>query len=172
MLGIKGGGKKLRMSALSIDEKILLCENALKCARVTIMPSGIPLLDQMIGEVDSIIDRMKDETDGSYLKRAISKLPIKAIEDVKEVLKRQMTERTLTSMGIIFFPEIKALQRVMATCEKLVNVIDMLFTIQLVRTYWGTNRAGELNVSELRMALETHIKKLEILMEAGVTMSD
>ena len=54
----------------------------------------------------------------------------------------------------------------------MLSLLLMAFNVQLVRTYWGTNRAGEINATAFKMAIDERSKKLAILAEAGVVMSD
>ena len=76
---------------------------------------------------------------------------------------RQITERSISMLGIYFIQELDALQKLRMGMEKIEAVFEAVFLLQLARGCWSVIRAGELNIQKLRADIDSRINILEIL---------
>ena len=82
LLCLSGGGKRGRVQGLSMEEKLLLSQNAMKGARELIVPIGVPMFDQLLVQVDVLIQSLQGETDGTYIPNLIGKMNRARVEDL------------------------------------------------------------------------------------------
>ena len=80
LLCLSGGGKRGRVQGLSMEEKLLLSQNAMKGARELIVPIGVPMFDQLLVQVDVLIQSLQG--DGTYIPNLIGKMNRARVEDL------------------------------------------------------------------------------------------
>ena len=172
LLRVEGGGKRGRTTTTSTVEKVLLAEHALQGAIRQLPSLGMQVFDDMVKQALGVVEAMNKQQDETFVLKTIESMSEEKIKGVKEMMKtNQITERRIAMLGIFFIEELNALQKLRIAMERIEAVLEAVFLVQLIRSYWTPSRGGELNIQKLRVDVDARIKVFEILAKHGNSMN-
>ena len=173
MLGLYGGGRRARSTAAGAEEKIIYFQHSLATSRSQAPQLPIPMFQAVAKEVDQLVERMRQEVDGTRIKKTIEQMTLKRLNALKDKMRSmQLTERTMYMLAGCFFEEAALIERLINSLEKLLEVAGNLFNIQMIRSFWVTTKSGEVQFSAVRTLIEDRARVIEVLTSHGVVMSD
>ena len=167
LLRVAGGGKRARGSvpAVSKDEKLACMKQTLTMTRNKLKESTLPLHNLMLKHVDDAIERMSHHTDGEYIKQGIAKMGLARATELKQRTKAaQLSERAMSQLASAFSEESEALETLSVSIGKMINVLGVLFSTQMVLSFWNV----EMSFTVFRGLVDERLKLLEILRIHGV----
>ena len=140
-------------------------KHQLETSRNNLKETNLPLHNVLLKHVDDAMERMAGKTDGEFIKQSILKMGELKITALKQKIKAvQLSERALYQFSQFFFEEAEALEALVGSIEKMLTVVNVLFSIQMVAGFWN----NEMNFAPFKQLIEERCKVLEILREHGV----
>ena len=107
-----------------------------------------------------------------FVKTMIKKMGSVEIASLRDTVKKlQLAERVGSKLAKHFIKELDELMRFVDGLTQVVERMETIFMIQLVKGYWVDSRGGEIFCGGLRSDIEERYKVIQIIEEHANTMS-
>ena len=170
---MQGGGKRGRAGGPTIEEKLSYLQHKLVSARGLVPQLNLPLFQSLVVEIDALITRMGQATDGCYIKTTLGQLAPDRVLQLRERLKNpQLSDRTMHSIIGWFFVEVTVIDRLMEGLEQLKEVVVDLFHIQMARAFYSPTKGGEIQFAMFRALVAERANVVEIIAAHVSGMTD
>ena len=171
-MGLAGGGKRARGSAsMTSSDKVLLLNTALDLLIARLPTMDNKIFNDTVQELLKLKATMETKSD-DFIKTTVKTMNAVEITILlEEVKKMQLTERFCTKLAKHFIKEISDMVNFVNSLMQVVECMEAIFMIRLVKSYWSDARGGEIACGALRSDIEERFKVIQIIEAYTSTMS-
>ena len=156
---------------MTSTEKVMLLSTSLDLliAKLPVMENNV--YNEVIKGMVKVRALMDDQGE-DFVKTSIKEMGAVEIASLRDTVKKlQLTERVGSKLAKHFIKELDELLKFVDGLTHVMECMEAIFMIQLVKGYWVDSRGGEIFCGGVRADIEERFKVIQIIEEHASTMS-